>query len=62
VIEPLALGLQRGDVQREDELLEDHFCVVAKATVQATSDRLELEGEDLNLNQGASALLDRFEN
>jgi len=50
VLEPFSLGLQRGDVQREDELLEDHFCVVAETTVQATSDGLELESEDLNLN------------
>ena len=30
VPEPISLRLQRGDIQREDKLLEDHLSVVSK--------------------------------
>lgn len=59
--EPLSLGLQRGDIQGEDELFKDNFRVVAKGGVLSVGQGLELEGEDLDFDKGARALLYRLE-
>ena len=59
--EPVSLGLQCRNVQCEDKLFEDDLRIGAQGCILAVSEWLELEGEHLDLDKGARALLHPLE-